>query len=96
MAAAADAAENDADDVVAVGYDEDLAANPFFRALQSKHPRLFGRVGRGWAICVPCAPSLRGLALTADHFETHVLRPLASHADVRGAAAPPLFFYFLG
>jgi len=79
LAAAAADAEDEAvaaTDVLGLSYDEDLSENVFLRTLQSKHPRLYAQATEQLCtICVPCASSLEGVALTLDDFEAHILLP---------------------
>jgi hypothetical protein len=79
---AAGDAEDEEDDVLGLAYDEDLSVNPFMRALQSKHAAALWAeaTAAGATVCVPCAPSLEGVTLTADEVASHVLVPAAGGA----------------
>ena len=69
-----DAGENREDDVLGLAYDEDLSENAFLRTLQTKHARLWAQATEQLCtVCVPCAPSLDGLAMTIDELEAHLL-----------------------
>ncbi|KFM62899.1 Ankyrin repeat domain-containing protein 27, partial [Stegodyphus mimosarum] len=55
---------------------DDLEANPFFNALQTKFVHKFKELQRNlWLICVPCGKSLKGLSITQDFVDYHVLKP---------------------
>ncbi|XP_077373965.1 ankyrin repeat domain-containing protein 27 isoform X2 [Festucalex cinctus] len=58
-------------------YDEDVARNPFFAALEKLRPDLCERVAqmRG-IVLVPCCGSLEGSRLSQVHFDSYVLHPV--------------------
>jgi hypothetical protein len=57
-------------------YDEDLAYNPFYKLLQSKHKRLMQRAeATRCLVCVPRAGSCQLSSLSRDDIEAHVLLP---------------------
>ncbi|CAN0390253.1 unnamed protein product [Lampetra planeri] len=59
-------------------YDEDIARNPFFLALQRKRPELFRKAAELHAVVlVPCQGSVRPGALSSCPFESYVLLPSA-------------------
>eukprot|EP01116_Phalansterium_solitarium_P003182 TRINITY_DN1386_c1_g6_i1.p1 TRINITY_DN1386_c1_g6~~TRINITY_DN1386_c1_g6_i1.p1 ORF type:complete len:604 (+),score=204.25 TRINITY_DN1386_c1_g6_i1:1937-3748(+) len=59
--------------------DEDITANPFFKALQAAWPRLHDEAARqGWIVCVPQRAACAGLGpapYSRQLLDTHVLQP---------------------
>ncbi|XP_061696593.1 ankyrin repeat domain-containing protein 27 isoform X3 [Syngnathoides biaculeatus] len=57
-------------------YDENIATNPFFVALEKLRPDLCDRVARlHGVVLVPCCGSLDGRMVSELHFDSYVLQP---------------------
>ncbi|XP_057692141.1 ankyrin repeat domain-containing protein 27 isoform X2 [Corythoichthys intestinalis] len=58
-------------------YDENIAKNPFFVALEKLRPDLCDRVAQlHGIILVPCCGSLDGITVSDLHFDSYVLQPV--------------------
>ncbi|XP_071423941.1 ankyrin repeat domain-containing protein 27 isoform X1 [Pithys albifrons albifrons] len=63
-------------------YDEDILKNPFYLAIQKRHPDLCCKVAELHGIVlVPCKGSLSSNSLSTCQFESYVLKPLEENFE---------------
>ncbi|XP_023721770.1 ankyrin repeat domain-containing protein 27 isoform X2 [Cryptotermes secundus] len=61
---------------------DEIEYNAYYHTLQNKFRRKYEQaLSRCWMICVPCSRALRGLNITEEFVELHILRPSPSFSS---------------